>query len=98
MEQHVEIENIPTRFGGQFDYQHGMQPSLDPIIADMLTWMPPNASLPMGPMKWVEDGKGGRAAVATGISEETARDEKIASLKVVSLGGSVKSRSSSVKQ
>ena len=72
-----------------------MQPSLDPAIADMLTWMPPNASLPMGPMKWVEDGKGGRAAVAAGSSDARGREEKVAGLKVVSEGGSVKSRSSS---
>ena len=75
-----------------------MQPSLDPAIADMLTWMPPNASLPMGPMKWVEDGKGGRAAVAAGSSDARGREEEggeVAGLKVVSEGGSVKSRSSS---
>lgn len=74
------MANIPTRFGGEFEYHHGMQPSLDPIIAKLLSWQPPNSDLPQGPMKWVDEGWE-RAAVAVGSRGGRIRDAKIAVLR-----------------
>lgn len=75
------MPNIPKKFGGGFDYQHGMQPSLDPTIADTLTWLPPSAKLPIGSMKWVEGSKEGRVAVAVGCGGGRDRHERIAILR-----------------
>ena len=74
------MENIARKFGGEFDYQHGMQPKLDPEISKVLKWLPPNASLPEGPLKWVELRKGKRVIVAAGHNEGMQRGDKIASL------------------
>ncbi|MCJ1479454.1 hypothetical protein MMC13_008140 [Lambiella insularis] len=80
LKQYIDVANIPQRFGGEFDYQHGMQPNIDPVIAKIMSWVPPSASLPMGPMKWVDTGKNKRMAVAIGTSEGQARNENIAVL------------------
>ncbi len=81
LKEHINISDIPKRFGGDFEYQHGMQPDLDSMVADLLTWVPPNASLPMGPLKWVNEGKGKRGVIAVGSCEGREKGEKIASLK-----------------
>jgi len=81
LQQYVEMTNIPKRFGGDFDFHHGMQPNLDPVIADMLSWHPSNSQIPKGPMKWVDEGWGKRAAVAVGSSRGRIREEKIAVLR-----------------
>ena len=74
------MQNIAKRFGGDFDYEHGMQPDLDTEVREVLRWLPPNASLPMGPLKWVEEGKGQKIVVAVGHHEGRERKEKVASL------------------
>ena len=74
------MENIATKFGGNFDYEHGMQPKLDPAVSEVLKWLPPNASLPVGPLKWIDQGKRERVVVAVGSNEGRERREKVASL------------------
>lgn len=80
LQNYVEMENIAQKFGGEFEYEHGMQPELDPEVKGTLKWLPPNASLPVGPLKWIEHGKGKRFVVAVGNSEGRERGEKVASL------------------
>ena len=67
-------------FGGNFEYEHGMAPKLDSEVREVLQWLPPNASLPMGPLKWIDQGKGERIVVAVGSTEGRERWEKVASL------------------
>lgn len=81
LQQYVEMADIPQRFGGEFAYYHGMQPVVDGAISDMLSWQPPNSSLPKGPMKWIDEGWERRAAVAVGSAEGRNREEKIAILR-----------------
>ena len=81
LQQYAELADIPQRFGGEFEFYHGMQPVLDPVIADLLSWQPSQSTLPKGPMKWVDEGWGRRAAVATGSSDGSGRNEKIAVLR-----------------
>ena len=81
MQQHLDMHDIATKFGGNFEYEHGMQPNLDPEVKAVLKWLPPNASLPMGPLKWIDEGKKGRAVVAVGNSEGRERGEKVAKLR-----------------
>lgn len=57
-----------------------MQPKLDPEVERVLRWLPPNASLPVGPLKWIDQGKGKRVVVAVGNNEGRGRGEKVASL------------------
>ena len=81
LQQYVDMENIAQRFGGNFEYEHGMHPSLDSEVREVLKWLPPNASLPLGPVKWIDQGKSGRYAVAVGSNEGREREEKVASLR-----------------
>lgn len=74
------MADIPKRFGGDFDYQHNMLPMLDSASAKKLTWLPPYASFPMGPKKWIDDGKGRRIAVAVGSEHERGKVEKLATM------------------
>lgn len=80
LQQHVEMSDIPQRFGGEFEFYHGMQPMLDPEISDLLNWQSPHKDLPKGPIKWIDEGWGRRAAVAVGSKEGRARREKIAAV------------------
>ena len=80
LQKYVEMENIAQKFGGQFEYEHGMQPKLDPEVSQVLKWLPPNASLPVGPLKWIEQGKGKRVVLAVGNNEGMERRDKVASL------------------
>lgn len=91
--KHVNIEDLPSKFGGEFDYQHGMQPSLDPAIIEKLTWLPPNVSLPMGRMNWIRDANGRRTAVAIRSDYRRELYEKVATLPSCK-GGSMDSQRS----
>lgn len=71
---HIDIANIPKRYGGIHNFKHGMQPDLDPAIKDIIDWLAPcNRSFPTGPMKLVSSSIGARLAVATGSVDGTQR-------------------------
>ena len=74
------MENIAQKFGGDFEYEYGMQPKLDPDVSEVLKWLPPNMSLSMGPLKWIDQGKGKRVVVAVGSNDGGEKAEKVASL------------------
>ena len=78
LQQYVEMADIPKKYGGEFESYHGMEPALDAAISDTLEWQASHASLPQGPMKWVDEGWGRRAALAVGSNEGKDRNEKIA--------------------
>lgn len=80
LQQYIDIQNIAMKFGGDFEYIHGMQPKLEAEVGEILKWLPPNASLPMGPLKWIDEGKRGRSIVAVGVNEGRERGEKVASI------------------
>ena len=80
LQQYLDMQNIAKKFGGDFEYEHGMRPKLDAEVSAVLKWLPPNASLPMGPLKWINEGKSGRVVVAIGNNEGRERGEKVASL------------------
>lgn len=74
------MQKIAKNSGGDFKYEHGMQPKLDAEVREVLKWLPPNASLPMGPLNWLDEGKEGQVIVAVGNNEGRERGEKVASL------------------
>ena len=79
----MDDDNIPKRFGGKLEYDFGSEMMLGPAISERLTWEPEvkNASLPQGPIKWVEGEEGSMVAYAVGKTGGEARRERIAVLK-----------------
>ncbi|KAL8659055.1 MAG: hypothetical protein Q9226_000636 [Calogaya cf. arnoldii] len=80
LKEYIDVADIPTRFGGQFQYEPGMPYSLDPILARRLVWKSGSADnkLPRGPIKWVETGDGSKVAVAVGSQGGKERREELA--------------------
>ncbi|KAL8993180.1 MAG: hypothetical protein Q9169_006536, partial [Polycauliona sp. 2 TL-2023] len=80
LKEFIEVADIPTRFGGQFEYEPGMPYSLDPAIARRLVWKSRSSDnkLPKGPIKWVETGDGSKMAVAVGSHGGKERREELA--------------------
>jgi hypothetical protein len=79
----MNIESIPTEYGGGFDYQPGMPPKLDQDILEHFEWAFPGDRLPAGPIKWAESQDGGRVLLATGSVDGEKRNEVLASTKRV---------------
>lgn len=79
LKEYIDVENIPTRFGGQFKYETGMGYDLDPVIAHRLVWLSGSGNkLPKGPIKWVRTGDGCKMAVAIGSQRGKERMTKLA--------------------
>lgn len=55
----IDLENIPKVFGGEFDYQHAMLPSIDKEVWQNIDWNDADSAgkIPPGPIKWVRDGE-----------------------------------------
>jgi hypothetical protein len=77
LSKYIDPENIPHRFGGDFDWSHGMPVDLDAGIRGALTWGG-EQKLPSGPIKWELDKGGRRTAVAVGSVNGAARVDNIA--------------------
>ncbi|EED14462.1 CRAL/TRIO domain protein [Talaromyces stipitatus ATCC 10500] len=80
LNQSIHHDDIPTQFGGGFDFSNGMLPNLCPAIQYTLNWSDPSSTtLPPGPIKWKENGDD-RIAIATGTVDGVQRAIKVASL------------------
>ncbi|KAL2808897.1 CRAL-TRIO domain-containing protein [Aspergillus granulosus] len=77
LSKYIEPENIPRRFGGKFDWDHGMPLDIDAEIRGALTWRGEH-KLPQGPIKWLMDERARIVAVAVGSIDGTARMERVA--------------------
>ena len=82
----VDPINIPKKYGGQLDFDFGMQPNLDPEIVEMLDWVQPESldvvkKLPIGPMRWIDAEDGKRTAIAVGSVAGKQRKVEVVSLK-----------------
>jgi hypothetical protein len=79
------IADIPRKYGGEFDFEFGMPPSLDPNILSMIDWLDENGEkkgeLPMGPMRWINEDDGKRTAIAVGRVDGKERKVKVLSLR-----------------
>lgn len=85
MEQYIDPENIPKRYGGKLDYEFGQLPNLEPGIVERLEFI--NSSkqngkdtFPTGPIKWEENSDGQIQAIAVGSEGGKPRRQVIASL------------------
>lgn len=83
LEESIDIQNIPTLFGGNFSFQHGMQPKLESAIIRSLTLTPSLvAQLPPGPIQLRhEDGR--MELVAVGTLEEKERQDLLGHLSLL---------------
>ena len=81
LKEYVDVENLPRKYGGLLNFEHGMQPVLDARIEEFLQWSPEyDGGLPCGPLKWRADSRGGRCAVAVGSVEGRRRESLVATL------------------
>lgn len=85
LEQYIEPQNIPKKYGGQLDFKFGNLPILEPIIENNLEWRTPaeqngHRTFPTGPVKWQYDEKGDLVAVAVGSQKGQQRKTVIARL------------------
>ena len=85
LEKHVDIRNIPKKYGGGLDFEFGMPPNLDADVADMFEWATPvsdvsKQTFPIGPLKWVDGEDGNKTVMAFGSRGGEARRELVATL------------------
>ena len=72
LSEHIDPENIPRKYGGTLDYEFGDMPHLDPDLVEGFTWAEGVSRLPIGPIKWEEDG-GGMKMLAVGTKRGVKR-------------------------
>ena len=77
----IDLDNIPTKFGGAFHFTPGMIPDIDLGIRRVFDWSPSSRKeLPPGPIKWSLDSAGRKVAVAVGSVDGILRFEPFAVL------------------
>ncbi|TVY82027.1 Phosphatidylinositol/phosphatidylcholine transfer protein SFH1 [Lachnellula suecica] len=81
LEEFIDIENIPEKYGGKLPTTAGMMPTLDKEIIDLLGWAPESEkSLPAGPLHWIKGANGSKTAVAVGMVKGEKRCSEFATL------------------
>ena len=85
LEEYIDSENIPKKYGGRLDYEYGMLPVLEPAIDNVLQWENPEIqhgqkTMPSGPIKWEKAPDGGLSAVAVGCEQGVPRNKTVARL------------------
>ncbi|KAJ5241644.1 uncharacterized protein N7469_003235 [Penicillium citrinum] len=78
LKQHIDNANIPTAFGGAFEFTHGSLPAPDQNILDRLSWESSHQTLPSGPLKFSQGIDGKLTAVAVGALQGAKRNDIIA--------------------
>ena len=80
--EYIDLGNIPTEFGGDLNFDPGMPPLIDTLIAERMSWKSvSNGTFPTGPLKWVVDVDGSPAAIAVGEANGKPRNDKFATWK-----------------
>lgn len=83
--KHVDMDDIPTKYGGNLDWKFGDRPNLDPVIVENLQWKETfeengHKTFPLGPIKWQYDEQGDLLATAIGSEDGKPRERVIAGL------------------
>jgi hypothetical protein len=82
----IDLEDIPQQFGGKLAYQHGAAPTVDKGISQVLNRTSTSShKLPVGPLKWVIDQQGRKAAFAVGKIHGEKRREMFGTLQCSSV-------------
>lgn len=74
LKEHMEIDSIPKRWGGELEWSHGMLPDLEWRVKEKLGWSE-TQNLPVGPLKWRDEGNE-LAACLTGCENGVRRGGK----------------------
>lgn len=84
LESFIDPKNIPKKYGGELEFEFGDQPTLDPALADILTWNGDLKAFPDGPKFWRQlPDSNSIEAIAVGSSNGVQRNIEVATLKKV---------------
>ncbi|OAG08460.1 CRAL/TRIO domain-containing protein [Paraphaeosphaeria sporulosa] len=75
LQEYIDADSIPERWGGRFEWRHGMLPCLGKTVKEMLQWDEAQ-EFPVGPLKWRDDGDGAIACF-TGSENGVLRQGKV---------------------
>jgi len=82
LESFIDPANIPTKYGGQLDFNFGDMPIFDPALEKVLKWEGTNTNFPPGPMYWVhKKGESEIELIARGTVDEKERHEAVCTVK-----------------
>ncbi|KAJ4350168.1 uncharacterized protein N0V89_008789 [Didymosphaeria variabile] len=76
LKEHIDIDSIPKRWGGELEWSHGMLPDLRKEVKEKLGWSEAQ-EFPVGPVKWRNEGDG-LVACLSGGDNGTLRSGKVA--------------------
>lgn len=79
LEEAIDVEHIPKKYGGQLDWKFGDLPNIDPAIHKTINWKSSAKSIPTGPIQWRKNGND-LVAHAVGTQSGKQRDEQIMSV------------------
>lgn len=86
LEQYIDPENIPKKYGGTLDFEFGMMPVLEPAILENLKWYNPSdqngvKTIPSGPLRFTDSvtSKDEQDLVALGTNKGAPRKQIVAS-------------------
>lgn len=77
LERFIDINNIPSSYGGKLEWKWGQLPALEPEILETMGWPTDGSkSIPTGPIKWKEASDGSKVeAHAVGSQQGQRRDQ-----------------------
>ncbi|KAI7338435.1 CRAL/TRIO domain-containing protein [Hortaea werneckii] len=83
LEQYVDLDNLPKKYGGNLDWEFGDMPALDPGIVKALDWKETveqkgHKTLPIGPIRWEYEDESGKKGdlVAKAIGTEKGKPRR----------------------
>jgi hypothetical protein len=78
LQEDIDAESIPKRWGGELEWNHGMLPDLKSEVKERMQWREVQ-KFPVGPVKWKDEGDG-LIACLTGNKDGSLRSEKVVSV------------------
>lgn len=68
LESEIDVDCIPSQFGGNCEFKHGMPPQVDRSTLESLEiFFASGKVFPLGPVKWVLDEDGIKTALGVGM-------------------------------
>lgn len=85
LQEFIDIDNIPKKYGGNLEWGFGDMPFLEPKVAEAMKWKEDikengHRTFPIGPVKWEYNEDGDLVAVAIGTENGAVRHRELAGL------------------